>query len=47
MASENPLSPPLIKGRCEKNWDLAGGQEYLQSFTNAVVLKAKVTKLCK
>jgi hypothetical protein len=30
-----------------KKLGLLVGQEYLQSFTNAVVSKAKVTRLCK
>jgi hypothetical protein len=38
---------PLCGGKGGNNWDLAVGQQYLQSFTNAIILKAKVTKLCK
>ena len=37
-----PLFPLLEKGRCEKS-GLSVGQEYLKSFTNAVIWKAKVT----
>jgi len=39
-------SPLGGEGRCKK-WDPLVGQEYLQSFTNAVILKAKVTTLSK
>jgi hypothetical protein len=39
---------PSLGGReGVKKLGLPVGQEYLQSFTNAVVLKAEVIRLCK
>ena len=38
-----PLCPP----EAVKKLGLPVGQEYLQSFTNAVVHKVRVTRLCK
>jgi hypothetical protein len=44
---ETPKNLPSL-GRREgvKKSGLSVGQEYLQSFTNAVIWEAKVTRLC-
>jgi hypothetical protein len=53
ISNDNPPNPSLIKGSMKKLGlsGRAGISSCLpagrQSFTNAVVLKAKVTKLCK
>jgi len=41
----NPLAPLYKRGDVKKS-GLQVGWEYLQSFTNAVVLKGEVIRLC-
>jgi hypothetical protein len=40
-----PLFPPLQREGVKKSV-LSAGQEYLQSLTNAVIWKVRVTRLC-
>ncbi len=46
MKGKVAFSPPFAKGEGVRKLGLSDEQEYLQSFTNAVIWKAKVTRLC-